>query len=115
MDCGLLHKDEFHNLDLKRNSVRIVNTRRSYMQNFSHKYKINKQCERSRQRTGDNIKIGVIKRDMIVWTESHRHRTGFNNKFCGCDNKILFFIKEGRSWLSKGLFQGRTSAMELIR
>lgn len=41
--------------------------------------------------------------------------TGFNNKFCECDNEISFFIKEGRSWLSKSLFQGRPSAMELVR
>jgi len=64
MDCGLLNKDEVHNLDLERNSVRIANTRRSYTQNFSHKYKINKQCKRSWQRTEDNIKIGVIKKEI---------------------------------------------------
>jgi len=37
---------------------------------------------------------------MLLWTESRRHRTGFNNKFCECDNEISFFIKAGRSWLS---------------
>jgi hypothetical protein len=44
---------------------------------------------------------------MVLWTESHRHKTGFNNKFCECDNEISLFIKAGRSWLSKSLFQGR--------
>jgi len=38
-----------------------------------------------------------------------------NNKFCECDNEISFLIKAGCSWLSKCLFQGRPSAMELVR
>lgn len=51
---------------------------------------------------------------MILWTESHHHRTGFNDKFCEFGSEISIFVNAGRSWLSKSVFQIRPFAKELV-